>query len=55
MVDPKMQPISEVIQAIKKQKYKIKIDENDIIENEVQDPKSLGINLNILAECQKST
>ncbi len=55
MVDPKIHPMTEVIDTIKRQKYKQQIDENDIVENEFADTKALGINLNILAECQKMT
>ncbi len=55
IVDPKTQPMKEVIQAIKHQKYLRQIDEKSIIANELQEAKSLGITLNVLADCTKNT
>ena len=52
----KIQPMSEVIELLKHQKQKQKADENDLIDTEFPQVKpSLGVNLNILAECQKHT
>jgi len=48
----KIQPMSEVIELLKHQKQKQKADENDLIDTEFPQVKpSLGVNLNILAEC----
>ncbi len=47
--------MTEVISQLKEQKLKTQIDQHDILENEFPDSRVLGINLNILAECQKTT
>jgi hypothetical protein len=56
VLDPKIQPMSDVIDMLKLQKHKQRLDEHDLIDTEFPQVKpSLGINLNVLAECQKST
>ena len=56
VLDVKIQPMSEVIELLKHQKQKMRADEHDLIDTEFPQVKpSLGVNLNVLAECQKHT
>jgi hypothetical protein len=51
-LDVKIQPMSEVIELLKYQKQKMRADEHDLIDTEFPQVKpSLGVNLNVLAEC----
>jgi hypothetical protein len=44
--------MSEVVELLKHQKQKMRADENDLIDTEFTSVKpSLGVNLNVLAEC----
>lgn len=43
--------MTELIEQLKEAKYKLQRDQSDIIDNEFTNHKTLGINLNILAEC----
>ena len=52
VLDVKIQPMSEVIELLKHQKQKMRADEHDLIDTEFPQVKpSLGVNLNVLAEC----
>ena len=47
--------MTTVIDQMKLEKYKKKMDQGDRLENEFPETKPLGINLNILAESMKHT
>ena len=55
IVDPKVPAMTTVIDQMKLEKYKKKMDQGDRLENEFPETKPLGINLNILAESMKHT
>lgn len=52
VLDMKIQPMSEVVELLRLQKQKMRADEHDLIDTEFPKVKpSLGVNLNVLAEC----
>jgi hypothetical protein len=51
LIDTKLPPMSDVIKHMKEEKYKLRLDENDICNQEFSNPRALGITLNVLAEC----
>jgi hypothetical protein len=55
LVDPKAPKMSDIIGRLKKEKQRQQVDRHDMLENELADPKALGITLNVLAECEKTT
>jgi hypothetical protein len=55
VLDTKLPPMSDVLKYMKEEKQKLRLDENDICNQEYASPRALGITLNVLAECQKKT
>lgn len=55
LVDPKASKMSDIIDRLKKEKLRQSVDQHDMLDSELQDIKPLGITLNVLAECEKST
>lgn len=53
-VDPKAPKMSELVDRLKKERLLQQVDQRDMLENEL-DCKTLGITLNVLAECEKTT
>ena len=55
MVDPKLQPMSDVLQELRQQRYKLQIDQNELVHSEFFEwgTQRLGVNLKILAESPK--
>lgn len=55
LVDSKSVKMSEIIDRLKREKLRREVDKDDMLDNEFDEVKGLGINLNVLAECEKTT